>query len=74
MYVIDITNAPAKGLRVPGMSEKYREDGLNFPDSGGALQVDARTGAALIDHCPGVQEHTPDPDGSGSGNGDGDTE
>lgn len=62
MYVIDTTNAPAKGLRVPGMSDKYREDGLDFPDSGGALQVDAQTGEALIEHCPGVQEHTPTPD------------
>lgn len=55
MYV-KLPNPPAKALRVPGMSEKYREDGLDVPESG-VVQVDQQTGEALIDHIPDAEAH-----------------
>lgn len=58
-YVKDHSDSPAQGLRVPGMSEKYREDGLDFPESG-ILQVDTDTMRALVQHCPPVQEYSAD--------------
>lgn len=49
---------PTSGLRVPGMSEKYRESGIDAPESG-VVQVDAQTGEALLEHCPEAEEHDP---------------
>lgn len=67
MYVTD-TNAPTTGLRVPGMSDDYRESGVDIPERG-AVQVDAQTGEALIEHCPTITDHEPDDTGAGDGGG-----
>jgi len=61
MHIHD-SNAPTDGLRVPGMSDDYRESGVDIPDSG-VVQVDAQTGEALIDHCPTITEHDPNDGG-----------
>lgn len=70
MYV-KLPNPPAKGLRVPdvtevdedgeevvvhAMSDKYRESGVDVPESG-VVQVDRETGATLIEQIPGAEEH-----------------
>ena len=56
MYV-KLPNPPASALRVPGMSEKYRESGVDVPESG-VVQVDAQTGEALLEQIPDAEEHT----------------
>ena len=61
MYVHD-TNAPTRGLRVPGMHPDDRESGVDIPESG-AAQVKAQTGEALIEHCETISEHSDGGDG-----------
>lgn len=61
MHIHD-TNAPTSGLRVPGMSDSYRESGVDIPesdtvDAGGVAQVDEQTATALIEHCPTINDH-----------------
>ena len=58
MWIHD-ENAPTAGLRVPGISEEYRESGVEIPESGVA-QVDRQTAEALIEHCPSITEHDPE--------------
>lgn len=60
MYIQD-DNAPTRGLRVPGMSDDYREDGVDIPEDG-AVQVDKQTGEALIEQCPSITERESDND------------
>lgn len=77
MAYIHDTNAPTKGLRVPdvveenddgdeevvaSMSEKYRESGVDIPESdevdeGGIAQVDAETAEVLIAQCPTIEAY-----------------
>lgn len=82
MTFIHDTNAPTQNLRVPdiveetddgeeevvhAMSEKYREEGVDIPESdaveeGGVTQVDAETAAVLVEQCPTISYHEPDSD------------
>jgi len=52
---IEDSNAPTHKLRVPGMSEKYRQKGVNIPESG-VTRVDRQTGEAIVEHCPTITE------------------
>lgn len=61
MWIHD-TNAPTKGLRVPGMPANATPVDIQVSDvvdSGGVTQVPEEVGSALIEHCPSISEHSP---------------
>jgi hypothetical protein len=65
MARIHDTNAPTRGLRVPGISDQYRETGIDIPESdvvdeGGVAQVDQQTADALVEQCPSISYHEPE--------------